>query len=143
MFKLRTMVRDADARKEEYRIQSALAWPDFKIQADPRVTRVGRFLRRTSLDELPQVLNVLLGDMSWVGPRPTSFSPRTYSLWHTARLAGKPGVTGLWQVLGRNELEFDQRVRLDVAYLKYHSFWLDLWILARTVGCVFSGRGAS
>ena len=142
MFKLRTMVLDAEKFKEEYRGRSSRAWPDFKIEDDPRITRVGAFLRRTSLDELPQVFNVLRGDMSWVGPRPTSFSPRAYSLWHTARLAAKPGVTGLWQVMGRNRLEFDERVRLDVAYLRHESLWLDLRILARTVGCVLSGRGA-
>jgi lipopolysaccharide/colanic/teichoic acid biosynthesis glycosyltransferase len=120
-----------------------LPYPDFKIANDPRITRVGRFLRKTSLDELPQFLNVLHGAMSLVGPRPTSFRPETYRLWHTARLELKPGMTGLWQVSGRNELDFDDRVRLDIAYLRNRSFGLDLAILARTATCVINGRGAN
>jgi len=143
MFKLRTMVRDAEALKQQYMHLNLLAYPDFKIVDDPRVTRVGRFLRKTSLDELPQVFNVLLGDMSLVGPRPTSFSSETYRLWHTARLELKPGMTGLWQVSGRNELDFDERVRLDIAYLRNRSLELDVKILLRTVLCVFNGRGAN
>ena len=143
MYKLRTMVHNADELKEQYAHLNELTWPDFKITDDPRVTRVGRFLRRTSLDELPQLFNVLKGDMSLVGPRPTSFSADTYSLWHTARLDVKPGLTGLWQVSGRNELDFDDRLRLDIHYIRNRSTWLDIMILLRTVGAVFSGRGAS
>lgn len=143
MYKLRTMAHDAEELKERYRHLNELQWPDFKISDDPRVTRVGRFLRRTSIDELPQLVNVLRGDMTLVGPRPTSFSYERYASWHTARLGGKPGLTGLWQVSGRNELEFDERVRLDVAYLRNASMRLDLRILWRTFGAVFSGRGAS
>jgi lipopolysaccharide/colanic/teichoic acid biosynthesis glycosyltransferase len=143
MFKLRTMVRDAEALKVQYMHLNQLAYPDFKIADDPRITRVGRFLRKTSLDELPQVFNVLQGVMSLVGPRPTSFSSETYRLWHTARLELKPGMTGLWQVSGRNELDFDERVRLDIAYLRNRGLGLDLKILARTVLCVFNGRGAN
>jgi lipopolysaccharide/colanic/teichoic acid biosynthesis glycosyltransferase len=143
MYKLRTMVENADELKEEYAHLNELSWPDFKITDDPRVTRVGRFLRRTSLDELPQIFNVLRGDMSLVGPRPTSFSADTYSLWHTARLDVKPGLTGLWQVSGRNELDFDERLRLDIAYIRNRSLTLDLVLMARTFGAVASGRGAS
>jgi lipopolysaccharide/colanic/teichoic acid biosynthesis glycosyltransferase len=143
MFKLRTMVRDAEAMKDRYMHLNELQYPDFKISVDPRMTRVGRFLRKTSLDELPQVFNVLQGHMSLVGPRPTSFSSERYRLWHTARLQLRPGMTGLWQVLGRNELEFDDRVRLDIAYLRNRCLWLDTRILMRTVGCVFTGRGAN
>lgn len=142
MFKLRTMVRNAEELKEKYAHLNELTWPDFKITNDPRVTRVGRFLRKASLDEVPQVFNVLLGDMSLVGPRPTSFSAETYSLWHTARLEVKPGVTGIWQVSGRHELDFDDRLRLDIAYIRNRSFLLDLQILFRTFGAVLSGRGA-
>jgi lipopolysaccharide/colanic/teichoic acid biosynthesis glycosyltransferase len=142
MFKLRTMVQDAEALKARYAHLSVLSYPDFKILDDPRITRVGRFLRRTSLDELPQIFNVLRGDMSLVGPRPTSFDVDRYRLWHTARLEVKPGLTGLWQVCGRNELEFDERLRLDLAYVRHRSLSLDLRILARTVGVVFSGKGA-
>jgi lipopolysaccharide/colanic/teichoic acid biosynthesis glycosyltransferase len=100
-------------------------------------------LRKTSFDELPQVFNVLAGDMSWVGPRPTSFDSSSYNLWHTARLEAKPGITGLWQVSGRNELQFDERVRLDIAYCKHRSFRLDMEILARTFRAVVTARGAN
>jgi lipopolysaccharide/colanic/teichoic acid biosynthesis glycosyltransferase len=143
MYKLRTMVSNAEELKARYLHLNQLSYPDFKIADDPRVTRVGRILRRTSLDEVPQIFNVLRGDMTLVGPRPTSFSPSTYQLWHTARLELTPGVTGLWQVSGRNELDFDDRLRLDIAYLRNQCVWLDLRILLRTVGSVFSGRGAN
>jgi lipopolysaccharide/colanic/teichoic acid biosynthesis glycosyltransferase len=143
MLKLRTMLKNAEELKAKYIHLNELSHPDFKITNDPRVTRVGRFLRRTSLDELPQILNVLAGDMSLVGPRPTSFKAETYSLWHTARLEVKPGLTGLWQVSGRSELDFNERLRLDIAYIRNRSFWLDLRILAQTFAAVLSGRGAS
>lgn len=143
MYKLRTMVHNAGELKAQYAHLNELAWPDFKIKDDPRVTRVGAFLRRTSLDELPQIFNVLAGDMSLVGPRPTSFAADTYSLWHTARLEVKPGLTGLWQISGRSELQFDDRLRLDIAYIRSRCLTMDLIILVRTVGAVFSGRGAS
>lgn len=142
MWKLRTMIRDAEAAKERYAHLNELTWPDFKITNDPRVTRVGRFLRKSSLDELPQILNVLAGDMSLVGPRPTSFSADTYRLWHTARLEVKPGLTGLWQVSGRDELDFDDRLRLDITYIRNRSFSLDMLIIMRTFGAVASARGA-
>ncbi|MGE0160392.1 MAG: sugar transferase [Gemmatimonadales bacterium] len=143
MFKLRTMVHNAAELKAKYAHLNELSWPDFKITNDPRVTRVGRFLRKTSLDELPQIFNVLLGDMTLVGPRPTSFAADTYSLWHTARLEVKPGLTGLWQISGRYQLDFDERLRLDISYIRHRCLALDLYILFRTVGAVFSGRGAS
>jgi lipopolysaccharide/colanic/teichoic acid biosynthesis glycosyltransferase len=143
MFKLRTMVADAERLKERYAHLNQLSPPDFKIADDPRITRVGRVLRRTSLDELPQIFNVLRGEMSLVGPRPTSFSAGTYRLWHTARLEVQPGITGLWQVSGRAELEFDDRLRLDIAYIRNRSLGLDLRILMRTFGAVASGRGAA
>ena len=142
MYKLRTMVADAEERKDHYRFLNKLSYPDFKIADDPRITRLGRFLRRTSLDELPQIFNVLRGEMSLVGPRPTSFSASTYHLWQTTRLESKPGITGLWQVSGRNELDFDERSRLDIAYVRHQSLWLDVQILLRTIGCVVTGRGA-
>lgn len=143
MWKLRTMVRNADELKAQYAHLNELTYPDFKISNDPRVTRVGRVLRKTSLDELPQIVNVLMGDMSLVGPRPTSFSASTYRLWHTVRLEVQPGITGLWQISGRNELDFDDRLRLDVAYIRHRSLTLDLSILVRTIGTVASGRGAN
>jgi lipopolysaccharide/colanic/teichoic acid biosynthesis glycosyltransferase len=143
MFKLRTMVRDAEAYKDRLGNLNELSWPDFKIRNDPRVTRAGKFLRKTSLDELPQIFNVLRGDMSLVGPRPTSFSSSTYSTWHTARLDVQSGVTGLWQIEGRNDIDFDERVRLDIAYARHRSFTLDILILLRTIPRVVSGRGAN
>ena len=103
---------------------------------------MGRILRKTSLDELPQVFNVLKGDMSLVGPRPTSFDSSTYSLWHTERLEVLPGITGLWQVSGRSSLDFDERLRLDIEYIERRSLWLDIQILFRTVAAVFTQRGA-
>jgi lipopolysaccharide/colanic/teichoic acid biosynthesis glycosyltransferase len=143
MWKMRTMVVDADALKEKYAHLNELTFPDFKIRNDPRITRVGSFLRRSSLDELPQILNVVTGDMSFVGPRPTSFGAHTYRLWHTERLEVKPGLTGLWQVSGRNDLEFDDRLRLDIAYIRTRSMKTDLRIILRTFGAVLSGRGAN
>jgi len=143
MFKLRTMVPNAHELKAQYMHLNEHRYPDFKITNDPRVTRCGRILRKTSLDELPQIFNVILGDMSLVGPRPTSFGPETYRLWHTARLEVKPGLTGLWQVSGRADLEFDDRLRLDIAYIRNRSLGLDLRILVRTVTAVLSTRGAN
>jgi lipopolysaccharide/colanic/teichoic acid biosynthesis glycosyltransferase len=142
MYKFRTMVPNAEELKKTYAHLNELTWPDFKITNDPRVTRVGRILRKTSLDELPQLLNVIKGDMSLVGPRPTSFSPDTYRLWHTERLEVLPGITGLWQVSGRSNLDFDQRLKLDIAYIERQSLWLDIQVLVRTVGQVFVGEGA-
>ena len=143
MFKLRTMVENAEEMKQKLLHLNELSFPDFKIDADPRITKIGRFLRKTSLDELPQIFNVLMGDMSLVGPRPTSFSASTYRLWHTERLQTKPGLTGLWQVNGRKQIDFDDRVRMDIAYCRNTSMWLDTKILFRTIGAVFSGQGAN
>ncbi len=142
MYKFRTMVPDAEALKTKYAYMNELQWPDFKITNDPRITRVGRFLRKTSLDEIPQFFNILKGEMSLVGPRPTSFGPETYKLWHTSRLDVMPGLTGLWQIMGRAQLEFDERLRLDIAYIERASLWLDFNILLRTVVAVFESRGA-
>jgi len=142
MYKFRTMVPDAEELKSKYAHLNELQWPDFKITNDPRTTPIGRFLRKTSLDELPQLFNVLRGEMSLVGPRPTSFGPETYKLWHTSRLDVMPGLTGLWQIIGRAQLEFDDRLRLDIAYIERASIWLDINILLRTVLAVFESRGA-
>ena len=142
MYKFRTMVHNAEELKSQYAHLNELQWPDFKITDDPRITRVGKFLRRTSLDELPQIFNVLRGDMSLVGPRPTSFGPETYKLWHTYRLDVKPGITGLWQVFGRGRLEFDDRLRLDIAYIQRASLSLDIQILLLTVVAALQQRGA-
>jgi lipopolysaccharide/colanic/teichoic acid biosynthesis glycosyltransferase len=141
MYKFRTMVPNAEDLKQRYAHLNELPWPDFKIENDPRITRLGRFLRRTSLDELPQVLNVLRGEMSWVGPRPTSFGAETYEVWQTARLDVIPGITGLWQVVGRGRTEFDARLRLDMEYIDHRSFWFDLKVLFMTVREVLRPRG--
>ncbi|MFL5802105.1 MAG: sugar transferase [Roseiflexaceae bacterium] len=142
MYKFRTMVPNAEELKLAYAHLNELTWPDFKITDDPRVTKVGKILRKTSLDELPQILNVLKGDMSLVGPRPTSFAPDTYRLWHTERLEVVPGITGLWQVHGRSNLDFDDRLKLDIAYIERQCLWMDIQIVVRTVGQVFVGDGA-
>jgi len=142
MYKFRSMVPNAEELKMKYAHLNELTWPDFKISNDPRITRIGKILRKTSLDELPQLLNVLIGDMSLVGPRPTSFAPETYRLWHTERLEVVPGITGLWQISGRSNLDFDQRLKLDIAYIERQSIWMDICIIARTVGQVFVGEGA-
>ena len=115
----------------------------FKITDDPRVTRVGRFLRKYSIDELPQFYNVLRGEMSMVGPRPPVASEvEQYDLSHLRRLDVQPGMTGLWQVEARQDPSFDSYISLDTAYVENWSLWLDLKILARTVGVVFSGTGS-
>ncbi|REJ73935.1 MAG: sugar transferase [Planctomycetota bacterium] len=142
MLKFRTMYTNAQELKSKYAHLNELSWPDFKITDDPRVTKVGRLLRKTSLDELPQIINVLKGEMSLVGPRPTSFEAQTYALWQTERLEVSPGVTGLWQVRGRSDIDFDERARLDIEYIQNRSFWLDVRILVATVGAVLSRRGA-
>ena len=142
MLKFRTMVRNAEEVKQDYAHLNQLQWPDFKIANDPRITRVGKVLRKTSLDELPQILNVWRGEMSLVGPRPTSFDVSTYELSHTERLEVLPGITGLWQISGRSDVDFDERVRLDIEYIENRSVWLDLKILCGTVVAVLRPRGA-
>lgn len=142
MYKFRTMLANAEELKSQYTHLNELTWPDFKISDDPRVTRVGGLLRKTSLDEVPQIFNVLKGEMSLVGPRPTSFAANTYALWHTERLEVKPGITGLWQVSGRSDIDFDERLKLDIQYIEQRSTWMDLCILAKTLVVVLSRRGA-
>ncbi len=142
MYKLRTMVRDAEKLKDRHAAQNQRQWPDYKIEGDPRVTRVGRFLRKTSLDELPQLFNVLKWDMSLVGPRPTSFESGEYQHWQTARLEVMPGITGLWQLIGRGDAGWGERVRLDIAYIERRCLWLDIQILVRTIPAVIFVRGA-
>jgi lipopolysaccharide/colanic/teichoic acid biosynthesis glycosyltransferase len=143
MLKLRTMVRDADARLPEVAERNEAADPLFKIARDPRITRVGRALRRFSIDELPQLLHVLRGTMSLVGPRPPL--PREaerYEERHFDRLEVRPGITGLWQVSGRSDLSFEDYVRLDVFYIENWSVAYDLFILLKTVQAVLLGRGS-
>jgi lipopolysaccharide/colanic/teichoic acid biosynthesis glycosyltransferase len=141
MFKFRTMVHNAEELKPSLQHLNILPPPDFKIPNDPRITRVGGFLRKTSLDELPQILNVLRGEMSLVGPRPTSFHASTYSLWHSQRLEAIPGITGLWQVGGRNQMTFDERNRLDATYIRNMSIRQDLKIMLLTIGSIVRRSG--
>ena len=143
LLKFRTMVRNADELKESLRAQSAVSWPDFRLEDDPRVTRLGRFLRRTSIDELPQLINVLVGDMTLVGPRPTSFEASTYQLWQTGRLDCRPGMTGPWQVYGRSSMDFDERCRLDISFFRHPSLWRELKILWATIAVVFRRTGVA
>jgi lipopolysaccharide/colanic/teichoic acid biosynthesis glycosyltransferase len=143
MFKFRTMHADAEARQPELEEANEAAGPLFKIRSDPRVTRVGGLLRRFSLDEIPNLLNVLRGEMSLVGPRPLPV--RDYELldeWHRKRSHVLPGMTGLWQIAGRSDLSFDELVRLDFYYIERWSLWLDITILARTIPAVLGRRGA-
>jgi exopolysaccharide biosynthesis polyprenyl glycosylphosphotransferase len=142
-YKFRTMVVNADKLKEDLLHRNERDGILFKISNDPRVTRAGRFLRRYSLDELPQFYNVLRGDMSLVGPRPPiATEVEQYDLSHLRRLDVLPGITGLWQVEARQDPSFDSYISLDTAYVENWSLWLDLKILARTVGVVVSGTGS-
>lgn len=142
MHKFRTMVPGAHAMKARLQHLNELEPPYFKITNDPRITRPGRFLRAMSLDELPQLWDVLRGTMSIVGPRPTDFMADSYLLWQTERLDVKPGITGLWQLYGRGLTDMDDSTRLDIAYVQRRSMWLDLQIMVRTVPAVLTRRGA-
>jgi lipopolysaccharide/colanic/teichoic acid biosynthesis glycosyltransferase len=143
LYKFRTMVANADELKEQLRHLSEVPWPDFRLTDDPRVTRTGRFLRKTSLDELPQLFNVLRGDMSLVGPRPTSFLSSTYEVWEAGRLDYQPGLTGPWQVYGRRSMDFDDRCRLEIGFFREPSIVRELWILLATVPVLVRRTGAS
>jgi lipopolysaccharide/colanic/teichoic acid biosynthesis glycosyltransferase len=144
LLKFRTMVEGADRMQPELAHLNVMDGPVFKAPDDPRVTGVGRWLRRWSLDELPQLVNVLTGDMSLVGPRPPlPDEVERYEPWQRRRLAMKPGLTCLWQVSGRSELDFATWMEMDLAYIDHWSLWLDLKILLRTVPAVLGGRGAS
>jgi lipopolysaccharide/colanic/teichoic acid biosynthesis glycosyltransferase len=143
-YKFRTMVADAEQRKAELQHLNEMKGPVFKIARDPRITKLGRILRRTSLDELPQLWNVLKGDMSLVGPRPpTPDEVERYTSHQVQRLSVAPGITGLWQVSGRNTLsDFDVWLRLDLDYTHRQSLWLDCKILLKTVLVVIVAKGA-
>jgi lipopolysaccharide/colanic/teichoic acid biosynthesis glycosyltransferase len=145
MLKFRTMVTNAEQLKQELAALNEMTGPVFKVTNDPRVTRVGRFLRKWSIDELPQLWNVFRGEMSLVGPRPLPVDEvaRFDDFAHRRRLSVKPGLTCLWQVSGRNNVsDFKEWVRLDLEYIDNWSLWLDIRILLRTIPAVFSGAGA-
>lgn len=142
-YKFRSMVSDADELRGALATRNEATGPLFKVRNDPRQTRVGRFLRRYSLDELPQFYNVLRGEMSLVGPRPNlPYEVEQYQEWHKKRLSVSPGITGLWQVSGRSDLTFDEMVLLDIYYVENWSLALDLHILLRSIPAVLNGRGA-
>jgi lipopolysaccharide/colanic/teichoic acid biosynthesis glycosyltransferase len=143
VLKFRSMVVDAEARKAQLILRNESGDVLFKMRKDPRVTRVGEWLRRWSLDELPQLINVLRGDMSLVGPRPPLPDEVARYVDHVRRrLVVRPGITGLWQVSGRSDLSWDESVRLDLRYVENWSLMLDLQILWKTLSAVLSGSGA-
>ena len=144
MYKFRSMVHNAEELLEKLKDQNEQTGPVFKMQEDPRITRVGKFIRKTSIDELPQLFNVLMGDMSLVGPRPPI--PREveqYTTYQMQRLGVKPGLTCLWQVGGRNSVDFDGWVELDIEYIKNRSLWLDIKLIIKTVFVLFGDINAS
>jgi exopolysaccharide biosynthesis polyprenyl glycosylphosphotransferase len=143
LLKFRSMHVDAEAKLAALQKHNEASGPVFKMRNDPRVTRVGRFIRKTSIDELPQLINVLRGEMSVVGPRPPIMSEvRQYQRWQRRRLSIKPGITCTWQVSGRSDISFDRWMELDLEYIDNWSLWHDLKICFRTIPAVFSGRGA-
>jgi exopolysaccharide biosynthesis polyprenyl glycosylphosphotransferase len=142
-YKFRSMIQGAETKREELDAFNLMTGPVFKMKNDPRVTRVGRFLRKTSLDEIPQLFNVLWGDMSFVGPRPpVPEEVEKYEGWQRRRLSMKPGITGLWQVSGRNQIDFQQWMKVDLEYIDHWSLWLDFKILLKTIPVVLFGKGA-
>jgi lipopolysaccharide/colanic/teichoic acid biosynthesis glycosyltransferase len=145
MYKFRTMVANAEQRQKQLESLNEAEGPVFKIKDDPRITRVGKFLRKSSLDELPQLLNVLNGDMSLVGPRPLPI--RDYKGfdqdWARLRFSVRPGITCLWQVTGRSDISFHEWMKLDLYYIDNWSLWLDVKVLAKTIPAVLKGAGAA
>jgi len=139
------MVPDAEQKQAELEDQNEASGPVFKIRNDPRITKIGKFLRKTSIDELPQLFNIIKGDMSLVGPRPLPL--RDYKGftedWHRRRVSVRPGVTGLWQINGRSDVSFEKWMKLDLEYIDKWSLWLDLKIIMDTIPTVLKGYGAS
>ena len=141
VYKLRTMVADADEMKASLNHLNVLPWPDFKIVDDPRVTRIGRFLRKTSLDELPQLYNVARGDMTLVGPRPCSIPVGHYETWQLERLEATPGLFGLWQAAARGQVDFAERCRMDIHQIRTRSFRNDTLLVFKTLVAVVRRHG--
>lgn len=143
MYKFRTMLPNAEELKLKYAHLNELTWPDFKITNDPRVTKIGKILRKTSMDELPQLFNVLKGEMSIVGPRPTDFGASDYLLWQTERLDFLPGLTGLWQITARGSVNMDERTRMDIAYMERACIALDIVIILKTAWAIIKPKGTT
>lgn len=144
MYKLRSMVVNAEEIKEKLKEQNEMSGPMFKIKDDPRITRIGKFIRKTSIDELPQLVNVLKGDMSLVGPRPSLPNEvKEFESWMLKRLSVKPGLTCYWQVMGRNSVGFEEWMKLDIKYIDERSFMLDLRLIFKTFFLLFGDENAN
>ena len=143
MYKFRSMVVNAEELKEKLAAQNEMSGPMFKMKDDPRVTKVGKFIRKTSIDELPQLWNVLKGDMSLVGPRPSlPKEAAQFEEWMYRRLEVKPGLTCYWQVSGRNNIDFEDWMKLDIKYVDERSTWIDIKLIFKTVGVLFGDKNA-
>ena len=143
MYKFRSMVVNAEELKEKLANQNEMSGPMFKMKDDPRVTKVGKFIRKTSLDELPQLWNVLKGDMSLVGPRPSlPKEVKQFEKWMYKRLTVKPGLTCYWQVSGRNNIDFEDWMKLDISYVEDRNLWIDIKLIFKTVGVLFGDKNA-
>lgn len=144
MYKLRSMVSNAEELKEKLTEQNEMSGPMFKMKDDPRITKVGKFIRKTSIDELPQLINVLKGDMSLVGPRPSLPNEvKNFESWMLKRLNVKPGLTCYWQVMGRNNIEFEEWMKLDIKYVNERNFWLDIKLIFKTFFVLFGDENAA
>lgn len=144
MYKFRSMVQNAEELKEKLANKNEMDGPMFKMKNDPRVTRVGRIIRKTSLDEIPQFINVLKGDMSLVGPRPSLANEvEKFDDWMLKRLDVKPGLTCYWQVSGRNDIDFENWMKLDAKYVEEQSIWIDIKLILKTVLVLFGDKHAS
>ena len=144
MYKFRSMVVNAEELKKALENQNEMSGPMFKMKKDPRITRVGRFIRKTSIDELPQLVNVIKGDMSLVGPRPSlPKEVEQFEPWMKERLTVQPGITCFWQVMGRNSIPFEEWMKLDVKYVRERNYFLDIKLIFKTVGVLFGDDNAS
>ena len=144
MYKFRSMVSNAEELLEELKSQNEMDGPVFKIKEDPRITKVGKFIRKTSIDELPQLFNILKGDMSIVGPRPAiPHEVAEYNSYQRQRLLVKPGLTCIWQVSGRNTIGFDEWIEMDLEYIEKRNLWMDIKLIFKTVGVLFGDENAS
>ena len=144
MYKFRSMVVNAEELKEQLESQNEMSGPMFKIKDDPRITKVGKFIRKTSIDELPQLINVIKGDMSLVGPRPSlPKEVKKFEQWMMERLEVKPGLTCIWQISGRNNIDFEDWMKLDIKYVRERSFKLDMKLILKTVLVLLGDKNAS